>query len=207
MAVSKDELKNLLAIDRNKLDLECEGQADLYFNHALELAEAKNRLREAENKLEMHKADLVYKIKQDPLMYNLETATDKSTDSVVKSDKTYQALQRMVQAIENEVDIRNAFITALDHRKRMLQELVALHGQNYFAKVEIPNETAQKMQAKAKSQARIPMNRPTKQPTTRPTEPVTEEAAEALFYRLFFDPARYDRTLETYGRLAEASRE
>jgi DNA-directed RNA polymerase subunit beta len=32
----------------------------------------------------------------------------------------------------------------------------------------------------------------------RPAEPVTKEAAEALFYRLFFDPARYD--LERVGR-------
>ncbi|MDD5043002.1 MAG: DNA-directed RNA polymerase subunit beta [Candidatus Omnitrophica bacterium] len=32
----------------------------------------------------------------------------------------------------------------------------------------------------------------------RPTEPVTKEASEALFYRLFFDPARYD--LERAGR-------
>ncbi|RJP28898.1 MAG: DNA-directed RNA polymerase subunit beta [Candidatus Omnitrophota bacterium] len=32
----------------------------------------------------------------------------------------------------------------------------------------------------------------------RPTEPVTKEAAEALFFRLFFDPTRYD--LERAGR-------
>jgi DNA-directed RNA polymerase subunit beta len=32
----------------------------------------------------------------------------------------------------------------------------------------------------------------------RPTEPVTKEAAESLFYRLFFDPVRYD--LEKVGR-------
>ncbi|MFH0762625.1 MAG: DNA-directed RNA polymerase subunit beta [Candidatus Omnitrophota bacterium] len=32
----------------------------------------------------------------------------------------------------------------------------------------------------------------------RPSEPVTKETAEALFYRLFFDPARYD--LERAGR-------
>ena len=32
----------------------------------------------------------------------------------------------------------------------------------------------------------------------RPTEPVTKEAAENLFYRMFFDPARYD--LERAGR-------
>jgi len=32
----------------------------------------------------------------------------------------------------------------------------------------------------------------------RPTEPVTKDAAETLFFRLFFDPARYD--LERAGR-------
>ncbi len=32
----------------------------------------------------------------------------------------------------------------------------------------------------------------------RPTEPITKDAAETLFYRLFFDPARYD--LERAGR-------
>ncbi|MFC1708710.1 DNA-directed RNA polymerase subunit beta [Candidatus Omnitrophota bacterium] len=54
---------------------------------------------------------------------------------------------------------------------------------------EIPEilNTLKKDFTKTKQEALIDFYR-----KMRPTEPVTEEAAEALFYRLFFDPKRYD---------------
>ncbi|MBL7130050.1 MAG: DNA-directed RNA polymerase subunit beta [Candidatus Omnitrophica bacterium] len=54
---------------------------------------------------------------------------------------------------------------------------------------EIPEilNTLKKDFAKSKQEALIDFYR-----KMRPTEPVTEEAAESLFYRLFFDPKRYD---------------
>jgi len=54
---------------------------------------------------------------------------------------------------------------------------------------EIPEilNTLKKDFTKSKSEALIDFYR-----KMRPTEPVTEEAAESLFYRLFFDPKRYD---------------
>jgi len=53
--------------------------------------------------------------------------------------------------------------------------------------------TLKKDYTKSKEEAYIDFYR-----KMRPTEPVTKEAAENLFYRLFFDPARYD--LERAGR-------
>lgn len=54
---------------------------------------------------------------------------------------------------------------------------------------EIPEilNTLKKDFTKTKQEALIDFYR-----KMRPTEPVTEEAAESLFYRLFFDPKRYD---------------
>ena len=54
---------------------------------------------------------------------------------------------------------------------------------------EIPEilNTLKKDFTKSKSEALIDFYR-----KMRPTEPVTEEAAESLYYRLFFDPKRYD---------------
>jgi len=49
------------------------------------------------------------------------------------------------------------------------------------------NNTLKKDYTKNKEEAYLDFYR-----KMRPTEPVTKEAAEALFYRLFFDPARYD---------------
>lgn len=69
------------------------------------------------------------------------------------------------------------------------QEIIAAFGKEY---PEITN-TLKKDTTKNKEEAHMDFYR-----KMRPTEPVTKDAAENLFYRLFFDPARYD--LERVGR-------
>lgn len=69
------------------------------------------------------------------------------------------------------------------------KQIFASFGQEH---PEIIN-TLKKDYTKSKEEAYIDFYR-----KMRPTEPVTKEAAENLFYRLFFDPARYD--LERAGR-------
>ena len=68
-------------------------------------------------------------------------------------------------------------------------EIIAAFGKEY---PEIAN-TLKKDYTKNKEDAYLDFYR-----KMRPTEPITKEAAEGLFYRLFFDPARYD--LERAGR-------
>ena len=69
------------------------------------------------------------------------------------------------------------------------QEITAAFSKEY---PEIIN-TLKKDYTKNKEEAYLDFYR-----KMRPTEPVTKESAETLFYRLFFDPARYD--LERAGR-------
>ncbi len=69
------------------------------------------------------------------------------------------------------------------------QEIIAAFGKEY---PEITN-TLKKDYTKNKEEAYLDFYR-----KMRPTEPVTKDSAEMLFYRLFFDPARYD--LERAGR-------
>jgi len=69
------------------------------------------------------------------------------------------------------------------------QEIISAFGKEY---PELTN-TFKKDYTKTKEEAYLDFYR-----KMRPTEPVTKEAAEALFYRLFFDPNRYD--LERAGR-------
>jgi DNA-directed RNA polymerase subunit beta len=69
------------------------------------------------------------------------------------------------------------------------QEIIAAFGKEH---PEISN-TLKKDPTRDKEEAYLDFYR-----KMRPTEPVTKEAAEGLFYRLFFDPARYD--LERAGR-------
>jgi len=69
------------------------------------------------------------------------------------------------------------------------QDIIRAFGKEY---PEI-NNTLKKDHTKNKDEAVIDFYR-----KMRPAEPVTKETAELLFYRLFFDPARYD--LERVGR-------
>ncbi|HLD82554.1 MAG TPA: DNA-directed RNA polymerase subunit beta, partial [Candidatus Omnitrophota bacterium] len=69
------------------------------------------------------------------------------------------------------------------------QEIIAAFGKEYK---EITN-TLKKDFTKNKEEAYLDFYR-----KMRPSEPVTKESSQDLFYRLFFDPARYD--LERAGR-------
>ena len=104
--------------------------------------------------------------------------------------------------LEFKYDLAETILASVDRRRnfpatqllRILgfstdQEIISAFGKEY---PEIAN-TLKKDYTKNKEEAHIDFYR-----KMRPTEPVTKEAAEALFYRLFFDPGRYD--LERVGR-------
>ncbi|MCK9431535.1 MAG: DNA-directed RNA polymerase subunit beta [Candidatus Omnitrophica bacterium] len=104
--------------------------------------------------------------------------------------------------LEFKYDLTETVIAYVDRRRnfpatqilRILgfsedSQILAAFGKDY---PEIVN-TLKKDYTKNKEEAYLDFYR-----KMRPTEPVTKEAAENLFYRLFFDPARYD--LERAGR-------
>jgi len=104
--------------------------------------------------------------------------------------------------LEFKYDLNEVILAYVDRRRnfpatqilRILgfssdQEILAAFGKEY---PEI-NNTLKKDYTKSKDEAYLDFYR-----KMRPTEPVTKEAAEMLFYRLFFDQARYD--LERVGR-------
>jgi DNA-directed RNA polymerase subunit beta len=104
--------------------------------------------------------------------------------------------------LEFKYDLSETILAYVDRRRnfpatqilRMLgfssdQEIISAFGTEHR---ELTN-TLKKDYTKNKEEAYLDFYR-----KMRPTEPVTKEAAEALFYRLFFDPARYD--LERVGR-------
>jgi len=104
--------------------------------------------------------------------------------------------------LEFKYDLTETIIAYVDRRRnfpatqllRILgystdQEIISAFGKEH---PEILN-TLKKDYTKNKEEAYLDFYR-----KMRPTEPASKESAEALFYRLFFDPARYD--LEKVGR-------
>jgi DNA-directed RNA polymerase subunit beta len=104
--------------------------------------------------------------------------------------------------LEFKYDLTETIIAYVDRRKSFpatqILRILGFSGDDQIVKAfskdyaEIQN-TLKKDSTKNKEEAYMDFYR-----KMRPTEPVTKEGAENLFFRLFFDPARYD--LERAGR-------
>lgn len=150
------DLQSKIRIDRNRLEVIAEEHASLFFDSAIELEQAKERMAEAESRLSVAEAELFVQIKKDPLAYNLETASDKVAESIAKGDPSLQALKAEVVELKKEVAIRSRFIESLNHRKSMINDLVTLHGQSYFAKPKELPATAQAQKQAARTSMTLP---------------------------------------------------
>jgi len=146
--------KDSFEIDQNRLNWECVRQPKLYLKYAEELAEAKQALEEAKTALEVIKADLSLSIRKDPDTYGL----DKITEAVVSSTITLQqkCIEQNQEVIDKkyDVDMLQSAVITLDHRKRMIESLVTLHGQNYFSSPNINGEAGEHLKEEKKRLAR-----------------------------------------------------
>lgn len=147
--------KNLLDIDRNVLDDEWIAQPKLYFEYAEQLVDARKNLDASKDKLNVLKAELEetaarldLNIRANPEQYGVD---GKITEAVVKNAILLQeeykvarvsceVVQREITELKQEVGILEAFISALGDKKSALENLVKLHGQNYFSSPIINND-------------------------------------------------------------------
>jgi hypothetical protein len=121
------------SIDELRLDREWLAQAELVHEHCLNLADAKLRHNEAKAEADVVAAELDRDVRLHPTKYGL----DKLTETVVANTITLQpahkeAHKKLIQA-KHDVDVLEAAVSALEHKKRALENLVALHGMDYFA--------------------------------------------------------------------------
>lgn len=127
------EEPDFFLINEDELDREWVEQPRLYFRYAKKLALARRDLEQAKTNLEVVAADLSKKIRKDPGRFGIEKITDKTVESAVVTSKEYQQAQTTVTDAGYQVNLLVAAVSTLDHRKRALENLVDLHGMNYFS--------------------------------------------------------------------------
>jgi hypothetical protein len=125
--------KNLLIIDPNNLDRGWIDQAPLVFEYGEKLANARDELRGCTSELDLIRAELEKNIMEDPGTFGVPKVTVSAVASCILMQKEYQMALQTVHKKQHEVSVLDAFVLALDHKKRGLQSMVSLHGQEYFA--------------------------------------------------------------------------
>lgn len=125
--------KPFTEIDLNRLDDECLAQPSLYMKYATELAEAKFDYDEAKARFDVAKAELQLDVRDNPDAYQLKKVTEATIEAAVVASEAYQKAQQKVNKCKHKVGLLEAAVGAIEQKKRMLENLVTLHGQNYFS--------------------------------------------------------------------------
>jgi len=120
----------------DELDERLLEQAKLAYETGRELADAKNELEQAKAKLDVVRAEVEREITENPQAFGLAKTTVSAISAAVETDKRVRGMREDLLDKKHIVDLIGAKMTALEHRKRALENLVALHGQQYFSVVD-----------------------------------------------------------------------
>jgi hypothetical protein len=137
-------------IDELALDIEWLEQSTLMLRFAKNEARLEREMDEAEEALELYKAELDSKIREDPEKYKLEKITEGAIKAITLQDKTYKDLSKEYLDSKFEYKVAKGAVKALENKKDALENLVKLNGQSYFAGPVVPHDIKYERDARAK---------------------------------------------------------
>jgi hypothetical protein len=127
------EFEKELQIDPDALDVNWLEQPSLLFRYASFLNEAEIDLEQIKNELEVLKSDLSIKIRSNPGQYGIDKVTEGAITAAILSDNSYQLKYQAYLNTKENVGMLKAAVYAINQRKDALENLVRLHGQQYFS--------------------------------------------------------------------------
>lgn len=129
-----------LKIDDSALDLECLDQADLMRIYTREQADLQREEELAKERLDFVQAELDKNIRSDPDRYGLDKITEGAIRNTIVLDEEYKVASKAFINAKYENNVCKGTVRALDHRRNMIENLVKLHGQSYFAGPKLPRD-------------------------------------------------------------------
>lgn len=130
-----------VSIDETALDLEWIDHPRRMMAYCAHVAAAQRELDLSKERLDVVKAELDQQIRSDPEKYGLGTrVTEGSVQSAITVQPEYQDATKSFITRKYEHGIAQGVVRAFEHRKSALENLVRLHGQNYFAGPAVPRD-------------------------------------------------------------------
>ena len=126
------EMRDRVKFDRNRLDDAVERHAQDYLEISERLTTAQSQLDEAKDELGRKDSEIAREFRK-ASMKNGEKCTDSMTDDHVRLHKEHIALAAQLGELKRQADNWKNLQAAFEHRKRMLQEMVALYLSGYYA--------------------------------------------------------------------------
>lgn len=144
-------------LDPNRLDEEWCNQPRLYHAYATKLAHARKTHEEAKASRDIVSAEIEMDVRKNPEKYGLAKITEESVKKAVTLSSRYALANQEVIETRHDMDVVQAAVDTLDHRKKALENLVQLWSQNYFSepkKPKLSQEKQEELDEKIKRQTR-----------------------------------------------------
>lgn len=137
------DYEEFMEIDEDSLDVEWLEQPKKMVQMVKIAAKVKINMERAKDNLAQVKAELAKKVRAAPEKYGIEKITIDAVNDVVQTNKKYiEAYEEYLEAVyENEV--ASGSVKATEQRKSSLENLVKLHGQQYFAGPKVPRNLSE----------------------------------------------------------------
>lgn len=146
--MNQDEIITDRRIDPEQLDIEAVQQADLYGKWAERAARAKGEADRLEWEAELLEARLQGQCRNNPDKFGISgSATEAAIKAAVKCHVEYVAAIEKFHAARLDSGMLDRAEKAMAQKKGMIEELVKLHGQQYFAGPKVPHDIVSAWQA------------------------------------------------------------
>jgi len=151
-----------IQIDKHALDMEWLNQPALFMQYGKHFAQCRLELDQAEEKVKVVRAELDRQIRADPARFKIDKLTETVVTSTILIQDKYQAAVTEQREANYEYEMAKIAVSAFHQRKDALENLVRLHGQNYFAGPKMPrnlDDTWVKETEKKQANARVSFKR------------------------------------------------
>lgn len=137
-----------IKIDHDALDIEWLEQPELMMRYSRHQARCALDYDKAKERLEVVKAELDKQIRQHPEKYEIAKITETVILNTIITQPKYTATQGEMLDAKFEWDIARAAVNAINGRKDALENLVRLHGMQYFAGPKMPRDLTREVERK-----------------------------------------------------------
>lgn len=128
-------------IDESALDVEWLGQPLLMMRYTRAMARAEKEMMRMKEKQKVKYAELDKSVRKDPAKYQIMVKlTETVVDGAIISDEEYQKVTEELIEATYEFNMVKGAVDSIKQRKDALQDLVKLHGQQYFAGPSVPRD-------------------------------------------------------------------
>jgi len=140
-----------MEISPQDLDVEWLEQPKLMMKYTKKLAELREKRDLIKEELDLTKAELDREIRESPADFKLEKINNDVVANTILTVEDYQKGSRKLIRANYEVNVMMGIVQAVEQRKQALENLVRLHGQQYFAGPTVPRDLKEEMENRHKS--------------------------------------------------------